>query len=114
MCCAVGLTLNRIAFLHVLYWSTRCDLGYAPMAYLLWSDRLLVFETGKHGYKELSQFLGVHHSGSEPYPRSNSTLEFTFVLNIMRVLAVLTIKLPALFVWYVCAGRKGPAKPKKP
>ena len=78
------------------------------------SDRLLVFETGKHGYKELSQFLGVHHSGSEPYPRSNSTLEFTFVLNIMRVLAVLTIKLPALFVWYVCAGRKGPAKPKKP
>jgi len=78
------------------------------------SGRLLIFETGKHGYKELSRFLGVK-APDEPYPRSNSTEEFAFVLNIMRVLAVLTIVVPTLFAWCVCvrAKPKESVKPKK-
>ena len=82
------------------------------------SDRLLVFETGKHGYKELARFLGVK-APDAPYPRSNSTEEFAFVLNIMRALAVLTVALPALLAWCVFVrGKREPrgggqrAKPK--
>jgi len=75
------------------------------------SDRLLVFETGKHDYKELSRFLGVK-APDAPYPRTNSAKEFAFVLNIMRVLAALTIALPALLVWCVCLRGKGAAKRK--
>ena len=78
------------------------------------SDRLLIFETGKHGYKELSSFLGVT-APDEPYPRSNSAAEFAFVLNIMRGFAVFTVVLPALLVWCVClrGKRKEAVKPKK-
>ena len=37
-----GLHLRRLAFLHrvpihVQYWATKCDLGFAPMVYMLWS-----------------------------------------------------------------------------
>ena len=37
-----NLQLQRVSFLHrvpihVQYWATRCDLGFAPMAYMLWT-----------------------------------------------------------------------------
>ena len=75
------------------------------------ANRLLVFETGKHGYKELGKFLGVRPP-DEPYPRTNTTAEFAFVINIMRVLALLTVGLPTLLVWCVCLRGKRGAKPK--
>ena len=74
------------------------------------AHRLLIFETGKHGYKELGRFLGVK-APDEPYPRTNSAEEFAFVLNIMRFLAVLTVALPALLAWCVCV--RGKTKPKE-
>ena len=76
------------------------------------AHKLLVFETGKHGYKELSRFLGVKEPSS-PYPRTNSAADFAFVLNIMRMLALITVTLPALLVWCVCTRGNGAAKPKR-
>jgi hypothetical protein len=76
------------------------------------AHKLLVFETGKHGYKELSRFLGRPQPNG-PYPRTNSTADFAFVLNIMRVLALLSVTLPALLVWCLCLRGNGVAKPKR-
>eukprot|EP00553_Chaetoceros_curvisetus_P005945 CAMPEP_0204619718 /NCGR_PEP_ID=MMETSP0717-20131115/5970_1 /ASSEMBLY_ACC=CAM_ASM_000666 /TAXON_ID=230516 /ORGANISM="Chaetoceros curvisetus" /LENGTH=270 /DNA_ID=CAMNT_0051633767 /DNA_START=217 /DNA_END=1029 /DNA_ORIENTATION=- len=45
-------------------------------------DKLFVFELGKHGYRELSEFLGVKEP-STPYPRVNSTNEIKFVIRMM-------------------------------
>lgn len=75
------------------------------------SGRLLVFQTGKHGYKELAGFLGVKEP-REPYPRTNTAAEFGFVLNIMRVLAVLTVVVPGLVVWRAC-GTRGTKEARK-
>lgn len=68
-------------------------------------EQLLIFETGKHGYKELSNFLGVEMppSGTE-YSRMNSSADFAFVLNIMRALAVLTVVCPLCILQFL--GRK--------
>ena len=115
---ATGRALGRDDF----SWPKVCsDAAYGTAFFDEWnamvrrtvpSDRLLIFETGKHGYKELSHFLGVK-APKEPYPRSNSTEEFAFVLNIMRVLAVLTVVLPALLARCVRAKRKEAIKPTK-
>ena len=72
--------------------------------------RLLVFETGKHGWKELAGFLGVRVPDT-PYPRTNSMAEFAFVVNLFRVFATLTIVMPCVLVWCLCRPRgKGKAK----
>ena len=63
---------------------------YAVAAFKAWdakvrasvpSRQLLVFETGKHGYKELAHFLGVKEP-AEPYPRTNSRSEFAAVIDL--------------------------------
>jgi hypothetical protein len=116
---ATGRALGRADF----SWADVCsDPAYGTTFFDDWNamvkrtvpaHKLLVFETGKHGYQELSRFLGVK-APTGPYPRTNSSAEFAFVLNIMRVLAVLTITLPALLVWCVCIRGKGvAAKPKR-
>jgi hypothetical protein len=77
--------------------------------------QLLVFETGRHGYKELASFLGVKVPNAT-YPRTNSLDEFTLVVNVMRVIAVLTVVLPLVFIWcvYRCYIRvSGEGKTKK-
>lgn len=94
-------------------WRRVCaDEVYAVKFFKAWDDhvrgavpasQLLEFETGKHGYAELAAFLG---SGADiaavptgtPYPRTNSRQQFGFVLNIMRVLAVLCCVLPCVFL----------------
>ena len=75
------------------------------------ASQLLVFETGKHGYEELAGFLGVEVP-AEPYPSTNSAAEFAFVINIMRVFAVLSVTLPGLLAWCVFKRRKGAHKRK--
>jgi len=82
------------------------------MIELIPKKQLLVFETGVHGYEELTRFLfddGVNDSSSttvlledgETYPNSNSTQEVKMVLMGMRVVAVLILSLSAYFVLYV-------------
>ena len=63
--------------------------------------QLLVFETGKHGYTELARFLGVE-APRQSYPRTNAAADFAFVLNIMRLLAVLTIAAAAAIAALGC------------
>ena len=75
------------------------------------ADQLLIFETGKHGYKELAAFLGVKEP-TTPYPHTNSTAEFTFVLFIFRFLALLTVGVPALLACCCLRRGRGGAKPK--
>ena len=62
------------------------------------SSKMLVFETGQHGYKELADFLGIGVSEfmdkklhEIEYPRTNSKEEFGFVLNLMRGFAFATV-----------------------
>ena len=62
--------------------------------------QLLVFETGKHGYKELADFLGLSCQPETAYPRSNSTAEFGFIIILFRVLAALTVAVPCAAVWW--------------
>lgn len=102
-------------------WQRACDdETYAIDAFKAWdakvratvpAKQLLVFETGKHGFKELAEFLGVPEP-AEPYPRTNSSAEFGAVIGIFRFLAVLTVGVPTALMW--CAlrrmGRKGKAK----
>lgn len=77
------------------------------MIELIPKKQLLVFETGVHGYEELTKFLfdGVDSStvleDGETYPNSNSTQEVKMVLMGMRVVAVLILSLSAYFVLYV-------------
>ena len=92
---------------------------YAVAAFKAWdakvrasvpSRQLLVFETGKHGYKELAHFLGVKEP-AEPYPRTNSRSEFAAVIAMFRTLVVLTVGVPCALAWYVLRRRRG-GKPK--
>jgi len=119
---ATGRALGRADF----SWRRVCeDEAYGAAFFDEWntyvrrvvpSHRLLVFETGKHGYHELARHLGVKppKNKDEPYPRTNSTAEFAFVLIIMRVFAVLTLAVPVLVAWRCCAGgtAKSARKPK--
>ena len=47
-----------------------------------------------------------------PYPHTNSTAEFTFVLFIFRFLALLTVGVPALLACCCLRRGRGGAKPK--
>ena len=95
------------------------DAAYGVSFFVAWeahvrravpARQLLVFETGKHGYRELARFLGVP-APDAPYPRTNSSADFAFVLVIMRVLAALSVGVPLLVCW--CAWRRrGAEKPK--
>ena len=123
---ATGRALGRPDFSFA---DVCSDEGYGTAFFDEWNamvretvpaDKLLVFETGKHGYKELSEFLGVPEpGGGSDYPHTNSgTSEFAFVLAIMRVLAVLTVMVPALLVRFVFVrvrnnGKGAAAKPKR-
>ena len=93
---------------------------YAVAAFKAWdakvrasvpSHQLLVFETGKHGYKELAHFLGVKEP-AEPYPRTNSRSEFAAVIAMFRTLAVLTVGVPCALAWCVLRRGRG-GKPKR-
>jgi hypothetical protein len=101
-------------------WGRVCaDEAYAVAFFRAWDDRvrravpagqLLEFETGTHGYEELSNFLGLagRVAPGTPYPRTNSRAEFGLVLNIMRVLSVLSCFVPIALVWGVlrCSRRR--------
>ena len=102
------------------WWRACDDEAYATEAFEAWdakvrrevpASKLLVFETGKHGYKELAGFLGVPVP-DEPYPRTNSSKEFGFVIGLFRTLAALTIAVPGGLIWYISrrGGRREKAK----
>ena len=57
-----------------------------------------MFETGKHGYRELAYLLGVPDSDA-PYLRTNSSSEFGFIIGLFRTIAALTIAVPGGLVW---------------
>ena len=102
-------------------WVRACeDEVYAVAAFKAWdakvrasvpSHQLLVFETGKHGYKELAHFLGVKEP-AEPYPHTNSRSEFFAIIAIFRTLAALTVGVPCALAWCVLR-RGGGGKPKR-
>ena len=90
-------------------WRRVCeDEAYAVSFFKAWDShvrrvvpaaQLLEFETGKDDYKALATFLGVPlPKGSPAYPRSNSAAEFSFVINLVRVLAVLTCLVPLVML----------------
>lgn len=61
--------------------------------------KLLVFETGKHGWKELCTFLNVPEP-SVPFPRVNSKEEFQKIVILMWAQALAVYLLPpALFLY---------------
>eukprot|EP00747_Dinoflagellata_sp_TGD_P171849 gnl/TRDRNA2_/TRDRNA2_206870_c0_seq1.p1 gnl/TRDRNA2_/TRDRNA2_206870_c0~~gnl/TRDRNA2_/TRDRNA2_206870_c0_seq1.p1 ORF type:complete len:159 (-),score=27.74 gnl/TRDRNA2_/TRDRNA2_206870_c0_seq1:97-573(-) len=80
---------------------------YAERLYDAWNlmvknttppDRLLVFQTGKHGWKELCTFLGVDEP-AVPYPHVNSKAEFQFVVKIFWAEVVMVyVVLPMLAI----------------
>ena len=70
-----------------------------------------MFETGKHGYRELAYLLGVPDSDA-PYLRTNSSSEFGFIIGLFRTIAALTIAVPGGLVW--CALRLGRRRRDKP
>ena len=70
------------------------------------SRQLLVFETGKHGYKELAHFLGVKEPAG-----TNSRSEFAAVIALFRTLAALTVGVLCAFAWCVLRRARG-GKPK--
>ena len=74
--------------------------------------QLLVFETGKHGYKELADFLGLSCQPETAYPRSNSTAEFGFIIILFRVLAALTVAVPCAAVWWFFLRSEGKGEGK--
>ena len=111
----------RLLDLPGFTWQRACaDEAYALAAFKAWdakvratvpAEQLLVFETGKHGYAELARFLGVKLP-DEPYPRTNSSAEFAFVIGIFRFLAVLTVAVPLLFACCVLRRTRGGGKEK--
>jgi hypothetical protein len=85
------------------------DAAYAEKFHQAWHARvrkavpygqLLEFEMGKHGWKELARFFGVP-APDVPFPHANSAEEFGFILNIHRVLAVLTLLIPGLLLRFL-------------
>ena len=75
------------------------------------AHQLLVFETGKHGWAELAPFLGVA-TPDTPYPRSNSSAEFAFIIVIFRTLAALTLLLPGGLLWLLWRRSKAGSAPR--
>ena len=69
-------------------------------------EQLLVFETGKHGWTELAGFLNVTVPLGEDYPRRNSNKDFGLIIIIVRVLALLTVAVPTLIIWWVASRHK--------
>lgn len=98
----------RILEMPGFSWVKACDdETYAVAAFKEWdarvkaavpSSRLLIFETGKHGYPELARFLGVEEP-TEPYPRRNSASEFGFVIGLFRALSALSVGVPCALLW---------------
>ena len=116
-----GKATGRLVGVPGFTWVQACnDEAYAVAAFKAWdakvkatvpADQLLIFETGKHGYTELAAFLGVKEP-TTPYPHTNSTAEFTFVLFIFRFLALLTVGVPTLLACCCLRRGRGGAKPK--
>ena len=84
------------------WWRACDDEAYATEAFEAWdakvrrevpASKLLVFETGKHGYKELAGFLGVPVP-DEPYPRTSSSKEFGFVIGRAHLVHFATWRAP--------------------
>eukprot|EP00930_Biecheleria_cincta_P001214 TRINITY_DN102371_c0_g1_i1.p1 TRINITY_DN102371_c0_g1~~TRINITY_DN102371_c0_g1_i1.p1 ORF type:complete len:286 (+),score=44.79 TRINITY_DN102371_c0_g1_i1:53-910(+) len=101
-------------------WEHACrDSQYAEGLIEAWNRRveelvpaqqLLVFETGKHGWKELCSFLDVPEPAI-PYPRVNSSADFAFICNIFTVEVILIYSLPVLlFLLLRWLTRRGKAK----
>ena len=76
------------------------DQAYALAFFEAWTRKvreavppgqLLVFETGKDGFEELTRFLGVTAPAGAPYTHANSAAEFAFGINIQRALALATV-----------------------
>eukprot|EP00729_Bicosta_minor_P007360 gene7360-20078_t len=99
-------------------WASLCqDEATAVKVYDAWNakviamvppERLLVFQTGKHGYKELAEFLNVPVP-DEPYPNVNSKSEFAMLIFAMKSAAVVFIWIwvsPFLFIGYCLCCRK--------
>jgi len=103
------------------HWDTACaDPEYAERVYNAWNQlveetvpagQLLVFETGKHGYKELCAFLGVPEPTPAPdgnyvrYPWQNSRGEFGILVRYYWAETIMVYLLPimpliALAIWY--------------
>ncbi|CAM9332609.1 unnamed protein product [Chrysoparadoxa australica] len=87
------------------------DKEYAEKLYNRWNksvvetvpkSRLLVFETGKHGWKELCDFLGVPVP-DVPYPRANSGGFFRSLLIRQYATAVALLLSPVLLLILVIA-----------
>jgi hypothetical protein len=103
-------------------WTEMCsDETKATTALAAWNarvkalipeDQLLVFETGKHGYKELCDFLGVALPAAE-YPRSNSTAELQLIITAMWILATLLVVGGPAGAIYMLSKMIGPASKKK-
>lgn len=73
------------------------------------AEKLLEFETGKHGYAELIEFLDLGEGVLPPdaaYPWTNSKQEFEVASTIMRVTAVLTSVVPVAVAWCACGRRR--------
>ena len=62
--------------------------------------QLLVFDIGKHGYAELSEFLGVEKP-SKAYPRSNDTAAFQGIVFGMKFTAVALCLLQSALLAFV-------------
>eukprot|EP00931_Biecheleriopsis_adriatica_P080852 TRINITY_DN54199_c0_g1_i1.p1 TRINITY_DN54199_c0_g1~~TRINITY_DN54199_c0_g1_i1.p1 ORF type:complete len:285 (+),score=66.64 TRINITY_DN54199_c0_g1_i1:45-899(+) len=73
------------------------DAWNARVQELVPAEQLLVFETGKHGWKELCSFLKVPEPAS-PYPKLNARSEFAMVVAIFWVEVVAIYALPLLLV----------------
>ena len=118
---AMGQGTARLVGKPDFTWQRACDdEEFAIASFKAWdakvrstvpANQLLVFETGKHGYKELARFLGVPEPDA-PYPRTNSAAEFAFVIVLFRVLAALTIAVPGGLIW-ILLRRMNKAKPKR-
>ena len=113
---AMGEATERLLGMPGFTWQRACaDEAYALKAFKAWdakvrasvpAHRLLVFETGKHGYKDLARFLGVPVPKT-PYPRTNSASEFGFVIGLFRFLAALTVGVPCGLLWCLLRRSRG-------
>jgi len=104
------------------HWDTACtDPDYADRVYNAWNalveetvpaGQLLVFDTGKHGWKELCAFLGVPEPTPEPgmtqlrFPWLNSRGQFGLIVRYYWLETFMVYLLPlmpliALAIWYM-------------
>lgn len=102
-------------------WQSACrDPQFAEDLFDAWNRRvqelvpagqLLIFELGKHGWKELCSFLNVPEP-TTPYPKQNSRAEFRFIIVIFWVEVAVIYGLPVVLIILLlrCFTKKGKAK----